>query len=105
MDLYPPQQNYPLCTIANTPRLPEHCIEYARIVLWERDQPFGDIPVDGDNPDHITWIYKTAVDRAQLYEIQGYTYSLTLTLFDIDILNCMFYVSVKIHRLMMDKTQ
>ena len=24
LDLFPPQINYPLCTIATTPRLPEH---------------------------------------------------------------------------------
>ena len=24
LDLFPPQINYPLCTIASTPRLPEH---------------------------------------------------------------------------------
>ena len=72
MDLYPPQQNFPLCTIANTPRLPEHCVEYAKIVLWPKEQPFGrGVPVDGDNPDHITWLYKTAVDRAKSYNISG----------------------------------
>ncbi|XP_063673873.1 NEDD8-activating enzyme E1 catalytic subunit-like [Bolinopsis microptera] len=78
MDLYPPQQNFPLCTIANTPRLPEHCVEYAKIVLWPKEQPFGQgVVVDGDNPDHITWLYKTAVDRAKSYNIPGVTYRLT----------------------------
>ena len=72
MDLYPPQQNFPLCTIANTPRLPEHCVEYAKIVLWPKEQPFGQgVVVDGDNPDHITWLYKTGVDRAKSYNISG----------------------------------
>jgi len=23
------------------PRLPEHCIEYARILQWPKDKPFG----------------------------------------------------------------
>ena len=41
LDLYPPQLNFPLCTIAHTPRLPEHCIEYARVLLWQQDKPFG----------------------------------------------------------------
>ena len=33
------QVNYPLCTIAETPRLPEHCVEYAVVVLWEQRFP------------------------------------------------------------------
>ena len=34
------QVTYPLCTIASNPRLPEHCIEYARILLWPKEKPF-----------------------------------------------------------------
>ena len=30
-----------MCTIANTPRLPEHCVEYVRVIQWSQDQPFG----------------------------------------------------------------
>lgn len=41
LDLYPPQVNYPLCTIAHTPRLPEHCVEFVRLLLWPKEQPFG----------------------------------------------------------------
>ena len=44
------------------PRLPEHCIEYARLLAWTDDTPFGDIPVDGDDTDHIMWI----MDRAKV---------------------------------------
>ncbi|XP_063437861.1 NEDD8-activating enzyme E1 catalytic subunit-like isoform X4 [Mytilus trossulus] len=43
LDLYPPQINFPLCTIAHTPRLPEHCIEYVRILLWPKEEPFGGV--------------------------------------------------------------
>ena len=50
LDLYPPQVNYPLCTIASVPRQPEHCIEYARLMAWSEESPFGDVAVDGDNP-------------------------------------------------------
>lgn len=29
---------FPICTIANTPRLPEHCIEWASVLEWPRVQ-------------------------------------------------------------------
>eukprot|EP00088_Acartia_fossae_P008337 TRINITY_DN1397_c0_g1_i1.p1 TRINITY_DN1397_c0_g1~~TRINITY_DN1397_c0_g1_i1.p1 ORF type:complete len:455 (-),score=124.27 TRINITY_DN1397_c0_g1_i1:432-1757(-) len=78
LDLFPPQVNFPLCTIAHTPRLPEHCIEYARVLLWPKENPFGDdTPIDGDDPSHITWIYEKSTERASQYGIQGVTYRLT----------------------------
>ena len=27
---------FPICTIANTPRMPEHCIEWASVLEWPR---------------------------------------------------------------------
>lgn len=30
-----------MCTIASMPRLPEHCVEYVRMLLWPKDKPFG----------------------------------------------------------------
>ena len=27
---------FPICTIANTPRLPEHCIEWASVLEWSK---------------------------------------------------------------------
>ena len=41
LDLFPPQINFPLCTIAHTPRLPEHCIEYVKMLLWDKENPFS----------------------------------------------------------------
>ncbi|KEP62181.1 UNVERIFIED_CONTAM: NEDD8-activating enzyme E1 catalytic subunit [Hammondia hammondi] len=73
---FPPQTSYPLCTLAETPRLPEHCIEYAMIVLWT--QQFPDREFDGDNPEHLQWIYERAKQRAETFGIQGVTYRLTL---------------------------
>lgn len=35
------QVNFPLCTIAHTPRLPEHCVEYAKVLVWPQEHPFG----------------------------------------------------------------
>ncbi|XP_057379438.1 NEDD8-activating enzyme E1 catalytic subunit-like [Daphnia carinata] len=77
LDLFPPQISFPLCTIAHTPRLPEHCIEYARLLQWPKENPFGeDVAIDGDDPNHISWIYEKALQRANEYGILGVTYRL-----------------------------
>ena len=82
LDLFPPQINFPLCTIAHTPRLPEHCVEYVRMLLWDKENPFtkeGEDPVaiDGDDPQHLTWIHEKANERAMQFSIPGVTYRLT----------------------------
>jgi len=78
LDLFPPQVNFPLCTIAHTPRLPEHCVEYSRVLLWPKEKPYGEeTNIDGDDPQHISWIYEKARERAEQYGIQGVTYRLT----------------------------
>lgn len=84
LDLFPPQINFPLCTIAHTPRLPEHCVEYVKLLLWRKENPFSNhandddsIPIDGDDPQHITWIFEKALERANNYGIRGVTYRLT----------------------------
>lgn len=78
LDLYPPQVNFPMCTIAHTPRLPEHCIEYVKVLLWPQEKPFGqDVPLDGDDPAHVKWTYEKAVDRANEFGIGGVTFRLT----------------------------
>ncbi|CDO72921.1 hypothetical protein BN946_scf185002.g106 [Trametes cinnabarina] len=66
---------FPICTIANTPRLPEHCIEWASVLEWPRVH--GDKKMDTDNPEHIQWLYEIALRRAQEFKIEGVTYSLT----------------------------
>uniref|UniRef100_A0A5K3FL41 NEDD8-activating enzyme E1 catalytic subunit n=1 Tax=Mesocestoides corti TaxID=53468 RepID=A0A5K3FL41_MESCO len=74
LDLYPPQVNYPLCTIAHTPRLPEHCVEFVRLLLWPQEQPFGPgVDIDGDSPEHLEWIFNRCVERANEYGIRGIT--------------------------------
>lgn len=75
LDLYPPQVTYPLCTIATTPRLPEHCIEYVKVIQWEKENPFG-VGLDGDDPQHLSWVYEKAQDRANQFHITGLTYRL-----------------------------
>lgn len=88
------------------PRLPEHCIEYARILQWPKEKPFGgklrycnnlhvylikststyiynkcfsplDIGLDGDNPEHIQWVFERAQERATEFNITEVTYRLT----------------------------
>lgn len=69
------QITFPLCTIANTPRLPEHCIEYVKVIQWSKENPF-DCVIDGDDPTHINWIYEKSLERANQFNISGITYRL-----------------------------
>ncbi|GAA5948787.1 hypothetical protein JCM21900_005299 [Sporobolomyces salmonicolor] len=75
LDMLTPPTAFPICTIANTPRLPEHCIEWASIIEWPR--VFKDKKLDNDDPDHIQWLFDTARSRAEQYSIMGVTWSLT----------------------------
>jgi len=83
IEMYPPQLNFPVCTIANTPRIPEHCIEWASLISWEKEKPFlsqtGEaLKIDTDNQFHIRWLYERAKGRAEEFNITGVTYRLTL---------------------------
>ena len=97
-----------MCTIASMPRLPEHCVEYGRMIQWPKEKPFGgvelysthkgciskrdisarintgqpavplpDNALDGDNPEHIQWVFERAEERAAQFSITGVTYRLT----------------------------
>uniref|UniRef100_A0A8D0C5L3 NEDD8-activating enzyme E1 catalytic subunit n=1 Tax=Scleropages formosus TaxID=113540 RepID=A0A8D0C5L3_SCLFO len=78
LELYPPQINFPMCTIATMPRLPEHCIEYVHILQWPKEKPFGDgVALDGDDPQHIQWVFQRSQERAAQFNITGVTYRLT----------------------------
>ena len=50
------QINFPMCTIASMPRLPEHCVEYVRVLLWPKEKPFG-----GSCPQYIKHINSTCI--------------------------------------------
>ncbi|KAG6874236.1 hypothetical protein C0995_003782 [Termitomyces sp. Mi166 len=83
---------FPICTIANTPRLPEHCIEWASVLEWPRVQggqfstslhldssPMHviDKKLDTDDSEHIGWLFQVAAARAKEFNIEGVTWSLT----------------------------
>eukprot|EP00211_Chloroparvula_japonica_P001480 CAMPEP_0119151880 /NCGR_PEP_ID=MMETSP1310-20130426/46949_1 /TAXON_ID=464262 /ORGANISM="Genus nov. species nov., Strain RCC2339" /LENGTH=553 /DNA_ID=CAMNT_0007144195 /DNA_START=38 /DNA_END=1695 /DNA_ORIENTATION=- len=75
MWLFPPQTRFPLCTLAETPRTPAHCIEYVHLIQWGRDR--GGEAFDADEPEHMQWVFTQAAARAQSFGIAGVTLQLT----------------------------
>lgn len=75
LDMHAPRAAVPLCTLATIPRQPAHCIEWAHIIAWEEHRK--DIILDTDDPEHITWLYEKALERAKEFNISGVTYSMT----------------------------
>lgn len=75
LDMHAPRAAVPLCTIASIPRQPEHCIEWAHVIAWDKEKPFP--ALDKDDPEHITWLYQKALIRANEFSIAGVTYALT----------------------------
>src|ERR1700678_3583735 len=76
LDMLNKPTTFPICTIANTPRLPEHCIEWASVLEWPRVHGEGK-KMDTDDPEHISWLYEKASARAAEFSIEGVTWSLT----------------------------
>ena len=56
--------------------------------LSDRLVSFTDDAIDGDNSEHILWLFEKAQERANEYGIQGVTYRLT---------QGMMYICVKKH--------
>ncbi|KAI6761915.1 hypothetical protein HG531_002468 [Fusarium graminearum] len=75
LDMHAPRAAVPLCTIASIPRQPEHCVEWAHVIAWDKEKPFPKL--DKDDPEHVTWLFQKALTRAQEFGIPGVTYSLT----------------------------
>ncbi|EAR88561.1 ubiquitin-activating enzyme E1, protein (macronuclear) [Tetrahymena thermophila SB210] len=72
----PKQQSYNSCTLASTPRIPEHCIMYAYLHEW--DLAFPTRKADKDSMEDMTWIYETAKKRAEQFNIKGVDYNKTI---------------------------
>lgn len=75
LDMLTPPTAVPICTLASIPRQPAHCVEWASILEWPR--VFGDKKMDTDDPEHIQWLYETALKRAKEFNISGVTYTQT----------------------------
>jgi ubiquitin-activating enzyme E1 C len=69
--LFPPQVRFPLCTLAETPRTPAHCVEYAHLIRWGQDRPGEEF--DADDEEHMAWVFRVASERAAAHGIAGVT--------------------------------
>lgn len=69
MWMYPPVKTVPMCTLENVPRMPEHCVLYAKEKLWVDAHP--GVELDTDNIDHMLWITARAQERQKQFHISG----------------------------------
>jgi len=79
VDLFPKDPfNFPMCTVADKPRSPEHCIVYAKEQVWP-DKMGKDNAIDGDNEEHILFVQEHAQVHAKKHglDADAITYKLT----------------------------
>lgn len=79
LSLYPKDPlNFQMCTLAHTPRQPEHCIAFV-LHNWKENnyEEWKGVELDKDSPEHMTWIYEKAKARAEEFKITGITFKLT----------------------------
>jgi len=78
LHLFPPDPlNFQECTLVSTPRQPQHCISWAMRFAWKDDLTRSEKKINGDDPEHIQWLYETALNRAAAFNIEGVTLKLT----------------------------
>lgn len=46
-----------------------------KLIQWEKENPF-DAELDGDDPQHVSWVYEKAQERASSFNITGLSYRL-----------------------------
>ena len=83
MDTFTPTTAFQICTVAENPRKPEHCIAYVMFAINDQVSGKAAVPIkegwaklfgngtklDKDSPAHMRYICENAVERAKQYNI------------------------------------